>query len=142
MVSKSASETPLVTEPVGQRTHPGRLPLIAALRPSQWTKNLLLFAALLFSIRFTQLGTWYAATMAFVVFCAFSSAGYIVNDLLDVEADRQHPTKKTRPIASGDVSRPAAVATVIALIIGGLALATQLGTSFVMVAAGYLVLSV
>jgi 4-hydroxybenzoate polyprenyltransferase len=142
MVSKSVSDAPPGAEPVAQQTRPARLPLVAALRPSQWTKNLLLFAALLFSIRFTQLGTWYAAAMAFGVFCAFSSAGYIVNDLLDIEADRQHPTKKTRPIASGEISRPTAVATVIALIIGGLALATQLGTTFVIVAAGYLVLSV
>src|SRR5262245_33770008 len=77
-----------------------RVPLLAALRPSQWTKNLLLFAALLFSIRFTQLNAWYAAILAFVVFCAFSSAGYIINDLLDAEADRQHPAKRLRPIAS------------------------------------------
>jgi 4-hydroxybenzoate polyprenyltransferase len=143
MVSKSASEAPpLGTESVGQRTFLSRPPLIGALRPSQWTKNLLLFAALLFSIRFTQLGSWYAAAMAFGVFCTFSSAGYIVNDLLDIEADRQHPSKKTRPIASGDVSRPAAVATVIALIVGGLALAMQLGITFMMVAVGYLLVSV
>jgi 4-hydroxybenzoate polyprenyltransferase len=142
MVSKSASQAQLDAKSVGQRTRPARVPLVAALRPSQWTKNLLLFAALLFSIRFTQLDTWYAATMAFGVFCAFASAGYIVNDLIDIDADRQHPTKKTRPIASGDVSRPAAVATVIALIIVGLALATRLGSAFVMVAAGYLLLSV
>ena len=119
-----------------------RVPLLAALRPSQWTKNLLLFAALLFSIRFTQIGTWYAAILAFAVFCAFSSAGYLINDLLDIEADREHPTKRLRPIASGELSRPVAIGSALALTLGGLALALRLGTTFTAVAAGYLLLSV
>jgi 4-hydroxybenzoate polyprenyltransferase len=118
-----------------------RLPLLAALRPAQWSKNLLLFAALLFSIRFTQAATWYQTAIAFTVFCAFSSAGYILNDLLDLDADRLHPTKRDRPIASGDVSRPTAIVMALALILGGLALAWLLGSSFVAVSAGYLVLS-
>jgi 4-hydroxybenzoate polyprenyltransferase len=142
MVAKSTSEAPVRSESVSRRTLQVRLPLVAALRPTQWTKNLLLFAALLFSIRFTQVGTWYAATMAFIAFCAFSSAGYLINDLLDIDADRQHPAKKRRPIASGAVSRGVAIAAIFALVFGGMALALSLGASFATVAAGYLFLSV
>ncbi len=127
---------------MNSRAFEARVPLLAALRPSQWTKNLLLFAALLFSIRFTQIGTWYAAILAFAVFCAFSSAGYLINDLLDVEADREHPTKRLRPIASGEVSRPVAIGSALALTLGGLAISLRLGPSFTAVAAGYLLLSV
>src|SRR4051812_20519944 len=127
---------------MNSRAFESRVPLLAALRPSQWTKNFLLFAALLFSIRFTQIGTWYAAILAFAVFCVFSSAGYLINDLLDVEADREHPTKRLRPIASGELSRPVAIGSALALTLGGLALSLRLGTSFTAVAAGYLLLSV
>ncbi|MFN0072726.1 MAG: decaprenyl-phosphate phosphoribosyltransferase [Chloroflexota bacterium] len=119
-----------------------QVPLLAALRPKQWTKNLLIFAALLFSIRFTQLATWQAAIIAFAAFCLFSSAGYLVNDLLDVEADRQHPTKRLRPIASGSVSRMTALLTIVVLVVSGVALALSLGPLFTAVAIGYLVVSV
>ncbi len=74
--------------------------LIKQLRPKQWAKNLIIFAALLFSGKCTVAGASAAATLAFLAFCAVSSGVYIINDLIDVRADRAHPTKRLRPIAS------------------------------------------
>jgi decaprenyl-phosphate phosphoribosyltransferase len=83
-------------------------PLFAACRPRQWSKNLLVFAAPLFAFRF-ETGVWLPAGGALVAFCLISSAIYLLNDCLDVAADRAHPTKRNRPIAAGLVSVPAAL---------------------------------
>ena len=92
-------------------SRPGpRIPLLAACRPRQWTKNLLVFAAPLFAFRF-ETEVWLPAAGALVAFCLISSAIYLLNDCLDVEADRAHPTKRNRPIAAGLVSVPAALTT-------------------------------
>ena len=69
--------------------------LLAALRPRQWTKNGLIFVALAFTLNLRQPGCVVRAIVAFVCFCALSSAGYLLNDVLDAEADRQHPTKRS-----------------------------------------------
>src|SRR5690242_10108233 len=70
-----------------------------ALRPRQWTKNALLFVALAFTLNLQHPALLLRTVAAFACFCALSSAGYIVNDVADVEADRHHPTKRFRPIA-------------------------------------------
>ncbi len=75
--------------------------LIRALRPHQWTKNLLVFAPLVFAHRAGDPASWIRALTAYVIFCAASSAVYLINDLADRESDRLHPTKRNRPIASG-----------------------------------------
>lgn len=77
------------------------LNLVRAMRPKQWTKNLLLFAALLFAKRMNdpQAVLWVCA--AFVLFCILSGTVYLVNDVVDIEQDRKHPRKRKRPIASG-----------------------------------------
>lgn len=85
-------------------------PLLEACRPRQWTKNLLVYAAPLFAFR-VGWGIWSAATGALIAFCLISSAIYLLNDCLDVESDRAHPTKCRRPIASGLVSVPTALIT-------------------------------
>ena len=77
--------------------------VIQALRPYQWPKNLLVFAAVVFAEQLGNIEKVELAVIAFVVFCAASSAVYLVNDILDRERDRQHPDKATRPIASGRV---------------------------------------
>ncbi len=89
-------------------------PLLEAARPRQWTKNLLVFAAPLFVFRFDP-HLWRAAAAAFLAFCLISSAIYLLNDCLDVEADRAHPTKCRRPIAAGLVTMPLALGTAIVL---------------------------
>jgi len=83
--------------------------LIKTMRPHQWTKNAFLFAALVFDGKLFHLSDFLRTLAGFVLFCVISSAVYIFNDLLDVEADRQHPVKKNRPIASGKL--PVRVAT-------------------------------
>jgi 4-hydroxybenzoate polyprenyltransferase len=105
---------------------PARTPLraaIVAIRPKEWIKNLLVFAGLLFSGQFDDAGAIGTATLAFFAFCAISSAGYLINDLNDIEFDRAHPSKRNRPIASGELAQGTAVALAIALTIGALALA-------------------
>jgi 4-hydroxybenzoate polyprenyltransferase len=96
---------------------------IVAMRPKEWIKNVLVFAGLLFSGKVDQIGAVGTATLAFTAFCAISSAGYLVNDILDVEFDRKHPKKRKRPIASGELSESSAITLAIALAVGALAFA-------------------
>lgn len=97
-------------------------PLLAACRPRQWTKNLLVFAGPLFAFRF-EAAVWLPAAGALVAFCLVSSAIYLLNDCLDVAADRAHPSKRHRPIAAGRVSVPAALTTALLLALASLTLA-------------------
>jgi len=83
--------------------------LLKSMRPRQWTKNAFLFAALVFDGKLFHLPDFLRTLGGFGLFCLISSAVYIFNDLLDVEADRQHPVKKNRPIASGKVPVQAAI---------------------------------
>jgi 4-hydroxybenzoate polyprenyltransferase len=95
-------------------------PLLLALRPKQWTKNGLIFVALAFTLNLQELTLVGKAVQAFVCFCALSSAGYLLNDVMDVEADRQHPTKRLRPIAAGSVPIGLALGLGLALALVGL----------------------
>lgn len=82
-------------------------PLIAALRPHQWSKNLLLFLPLFLAHQWHDLHKVVLALLGFAAFSAAASAIYIVNDLLDIESDRRHPVKRRRPFAAGELSIPA-----------------------------------
>lgn len=99
--------------------------LVVACRPRQWTKNLLVFAAPLFAFRL-EAEIWLAASGALVAFCLISSAIYLLNDCLDIEADRAHPSKCRRPIAAGLVTVPTALATALLLAVISLVLAWQI----------------
>jgi 4-hydroxybenzoate polyprenyltransferase len=108
---------------------PRRTPLRAALktaRPQEWIKNVFVFAGLLFSGKFNDPNAVLEATLAFVSFCAISSAGYYVNDLVDIELDRKHPKKRFRPLPAGELSASAAkmIAPLLAIFAIGLAFAT------------------
>jgi 4-hydroxybenzoate polyprenyltransferase len=108
---------------------PRRSPLRAAIktgRPQEWIKNLFVFAGLLFSGKFNQPHDVLEATLTFAAFCLVSSAGYYVNDLVDVELDRRHPKKRFRPLAARELSVGAAkaIAPLLALVAVGLAFAT------------------
>lgn len=96
--------------------------LLAACRPRQWTKNLLVFAAPLFSFRFDA-SVWLLAGGALVAFCLISSAIYLLNDCLDVNADRAHPSKRYRPIAAGLITVPEALKTAALLAVASVSLA-------------------
>jgi hypothetical protein len=95
-------------------------PVIVALRPQEWIKNLLVFAGVLFSGRLDQSGALGDAVLTFVAFCAISSAGYLFNDIRDREADRRHPEKRHRPIASGAVASSTAAGLGAVLAVAGI----------------------
>jgi 4-hydroxybenzoate polyprenyltransferase len=116
------------------------LNLLRCLRPGQWTKNLLVFAGLLFGRRLFDAQAVGDALIAFVVFCALSGAVYLVNDVADRESDRKHPVKARRPIAAGVVPVSTALITAAVLIVGALAVATFLGRAFTLVAVAYVLL--
>jgi 4-hydroxybenzoate polyprenyltransferase len=99
--------------------------LVKACRPRQWTKNLLVYAAPLFAFRLDP-APWLNATGGLVAFCLVSSAIYLLNDCLDVAADRAHPRKCRRPIAAGLVSIPLALSTSAGLALASLALAISI----------------
>jgi 4-hydroxybenzoate polyprenyltransferase len=108
---------------------PRRGPLkaaIVAMRPQEWVKNLLVYAGLLFSGQFDDVEAIAAATVTFAAFCMVASAGYLVNDAQDVEEDRQHPKKRFRPIAAGELGVRTAITMAVVLAVGGLAGATIL----------------
>ena len=111
--------------------------LIVSLRPEQWTKNLLLFAGLVFGGRLTDLDAVLAATAAFATFCALSGATYLVNDIRDRDADRGHPLKQTRPVASGELAVGSAAAAAALLIGGAMVAAWLLSPAFGAIAAAY-----
>jgi 4-hydroxybenzoate polyprenyltransferase len=121
---------------------PLALHLLFSLRPGQWTKNLVIFAGLLFGRRLFDADAVLAAVAAFVVFCILSGVVYLVNDVADRETDRLHPLKAHRPIASGAL--PVRVALISATALGAIALlaASRIGWPFTMVAAAYLALQI
>ena len=117
--------------------------LVRSLRPSQWTKNLIIFAGLLFGQRLLDGSAVGKSLIAFAVFCALSSVVYLINDIADRDADRQHPTKRHRPIASGAL--PISVAAAAAAVLAASALVTAfvfLRFEFGLVATAYLALLV
>ena len=116
------------------------LHLLYSLRPGQWSKNLVIFAGLLFGRRLFDGNAVLAAISAFVVFCVLSGVVYLVNDVADRETDRQHPLKAHRPIASGALPVPIATYAALGLGVTGIAGAVAIGGHFTAVAAAYLVL--
>jgi 4-hydroxybenzoate polyprenyltransferase len=112
----------------------------SSLRPAQWTKNLLVFAGLVFGGRLLDAEAVGAATITFTVFCALSSAGYLFNDVRDRDADRRHPLKQSRPIASGQLSIPTALMLVALLTAVAVAVAALISPALAFVAAAYAVL--
>src|SRR3982751_4223904 len=98
-----------------------------ALRPRQWTKNLLLFAGIIFAAKLGDALRWGEALAAFVAYCAASSASYLVNDVRDAAHDRVHPVKRARPIARGELSPRLAEAIAALLIFGAVLLIAPLG---------------
>lgn len=111
------------------------------LRPQQWVKNGVVLAGLIFSGSAHDTHKMLAALAATGIFCLLSSAVYIINDLTDVAADRKHPVKALRPIASGRISPKGALTTAVILGLIALGLAFVLDRPFFGVAAGYLVLN-
>ena len=116
--------------------------LLLSLRPGQWTKNLLVFAGLLFAKRLFDGAAVGDASAAFAIFCALSGAVYLGNDIADRDIDRRHPLKAQRPLASGALPVPVAIAAAVVLVGGGLAGAFVIAPRLGWVSAGYLALGI
>lgn len=116
--------------------------LLRTMRPQQWTKNVFVFAGLVFARAFLQPPGVLMAVWAFAVFCLLSSAVYCLNDYVDRERDRLHPRKRHRPMASGLVPPALGLGWAIVLAVGALGAGLALSPGFLLVAAGYLVLNV
>ncbi len=112
-------------------------PYLRLLRPKQWTKNLLVFAALLFAGTANEISRDVRALLAFIGMCALSSATYIFNDLLDRERDKAHPVKCKRPLASGEVSPGAGLTIALVLLAGAGGIAVWLGDWVAAIMGGY-----
>lgn len=115
------------------------LAALQALRPKQWAKNVFLLAAIVFSMRFDELGLWLQTGLGFAAFSLVSSAGYIFNDSRDMEADRLHPRKRHRPIAAGRLPLGLARVQMVAVFLGGLGIAYAVSPSFLLVVILYFI---
>lgn len=123
--------------------------LFRALRPKQWSKNLLLFGSFLFNLNklwqpwSPQMWAYLLqATLGMLVFCALSSGVYLLNDLRDIEQDRRHPQKRNRPLASGALPAWLALVTAAALLLGSLLAGWRLSQSFAVSLVIYLAIQV
>lgn len=94
--------------------------IIKSLRPKHWVKNMFVFSALIFAVKFTDLKAIALSICAFFTFCFIASSVYLVNDVLDYEADRRHPIKRFRPIAAGKISKTVAILLAVILGVGAI----------------------
>ena len=114
-----------------RRRSPLRAALVA-MRPRQWSKNLLVFAGLVFAAKLGDPLRWLEACVCFVAYCAISSASYLANDLRDRDDDRLHPVKRSRPIARGELSSRSALAIASVLAVAAPLLVAPLGLASVL----------
>ena len=122
---------------------PRRGPVRAALvslRPRQWSKNLLLFAGIIFAAKLGDAGRWAEAGAIFVAYCGASSAAYLVNDLRDAADDRLHPVKRDRPLARGELQPERALVLAATLAGAALAIAAALGFASLLFLLGFVAL--
>jgi 4-hydroxybenzoate polyprenyltransferase len=126
--------------PAGRSDRSVALNLLISLRPGQWTKNLFVFAGLVFGRRLLDPVAALHAAAAFAIFCGLSGVVYLLNDVADRATDARHPLKCRRPIASGALSPSTALATASVILIVALAAAYQLDVRFFLDAALYVLL--
>lgn len=115
--------------------------LFKAMRPRQWTKNAFVFAALVFDRQLLVLTSLGRTFLAFLVFCFLSSSVYLINDVMDVEADRNHPIKKNRPIASGKLPIPFAIVAAGIIALASITAAFFLSPSLAVIAVVYFLIN-
>jgi 4-hydroxybenzoate polyprenyltransferase len=115
---------------------------ILGMRPHQWTKNIIIFAAIIFSCNIFRVDMLVRVVIAFFLFCAFSGCIYLVNDLLDMESDQKHPLKRQRPLASGRLIKPLAIWGAIVIGLSSFSIAWFMSWSFFLVALSYVLLQI
>lgn len=114
---------------------------IVSLRPTQWVKNLFLFAALIFSQNLLVLSKSVRACWGFVLFCALASSTYLINDLFDLQEDQKHPIKSSRPLPSGRLNRSQTVPMAVLLAAASLAFSFKLHPQFGILALAYFLMN-
>lgn len=114
--------------------------LLKSMRPKQWIKNVFVWAALVFDLKLFQMEYFLPTLAAFAIFCLTSSAVYLVNDLVDIEKDRQHPVKRNRPLASGQLPRSTAIIAIVVIMALCVPASWLLGPAFAAIALGYFLL--
>jgi 4-hydroxybenzoate polyprenyltransferase len=118
-----------------------KAPLLRSMRPHQWIKNLVIFAALIFAELMGETDLLLRTAVGFVIFCLLSSTVYLLNDLKDRESDAQHPTKRLRPLVAGEIAPRTVVTASVVFLIVGLFGAWWVGRNFFSVAVAYLLLN-
>ena len=116
--------------------------LIKLMRPHQYIKNLFIFLPLFFALKITDTALLTNAVIAFIAFSLTASAIYILNDYHDIEEDRQHPKKKNRPLASGEIGKTQAIVIMAVLAVSGFLLMATLSLSAVGILAAYVVMNI
>ena len=116
--------------------------ILKSARPTQWLKNFVVFAAILFAGDILDIDKLMTTLFAFFIFCSLSSAMYILNDIVDCEKDTQHPVKKLRPIAAGQLSRNVALSVFLLLVIFGLSASWFITFPFFLIAAGFILFNI
>jgi 4-hydroxybenzoate polyprenyltransferase len=120
---------------------PIALALLKTMRPKQWAKNAFLFVAIIFDRQLNNFPALARTLAGFALFCLISSVVYIVNDLVDIEADRQHPKKRNRPLPAGKLPIPVAITAAVVFLLVALPAAFLLSRNFGWLALGYLLLN-
>ena len=118
------------------------LAIIRLMRPHQYVKNLFIFLPLFFALKIADLELLFDTFIAFVAFSISASAIYILNDYQDVEEDRQHPKKKSRPLASGSITKPQAIVVMLGLFVMGIGLMFSFSTSATYILLAFIVMNV
>jgi 4-hydroxybenzoate polyprenyltransferase len=116
--------------------------LLRIMRPKQWTKNVIIYAGLIFDGQLFILNSLVTVTVSFVLLCMVASAIYIINDVIDVENDRKHPRKKNRPLPSGQISIRAALIAALGLAVVGVGGALFYNVRFALILFAYLLLHI
>lgn len=112
------------------------------MRPRQWTKNMFVFAALIFDRQLFNLHSFERTVIAFIIFCLLSSSVYLLNDVMDINSDREHPIKKNRPIASGKLAVSTAVIASILIAVVSLGIALLVSPTLALIAAVYYLMNI
>jgi 4-hydroxybenzoate polyprenyltransferase len=116
--------------------------LLKTMRPKQWTKNVFVWAALIFDRKLFELAPFARTLAAFALFCLISSAVYIINDLVDMPKDRLHPEKRSRPLASGALSPNVAIAAAALIVVGCLPISLFVSWQLTAILYSYLLLMI
>ena len=115
--------------------------LFKTLRPRQWTKNVFILAALIFDRQLTNLDSLFRSLAGVLLFCLLAGTVYIINDIMDVEADRKHPDKRRRPIASGKLPIPVAILEAALILLVTLPIAYWLSPGFALISVIYFIVN-